>query len=180
MIVRACAIVLFFAVAGVCAEQADTLYRWVDAEGVPHFGDQPPPGQAQQAERLEMPTYSRPELSAEDQPYSILNQLERMEAQRERLARERRERWEKEQEYLLRKRELEMRRQAVTPPSASTPVFVYPRHGYAIPPRPGLGSRPGHPRPPGDLWQPDHPAYGPYPRRPVVTPAPSSRVHVEP
>ena len=39
---------------GLPAGWADGIHRWVDADGVVHFGDRPPPGV--QAERLEQPS----------------------------------------------------------------------------------------------------------------------------
>jgi hypothetical protein len=165
------------------AEQAGTLYRWIDGDGVPHFADQPPPGGSRQAERLAMPAYTPPELPVDEQPYSILNQLERMETQREKLARERREKRQQDREYLLRKRELELRREGpATTALTGPPVFAYPqprywRHPY---PWPGPGGRPSPPTGPSGLWQPDHPAYRPYPRAPFATPTSPGRIHVQP
>lgn len=175
--VRAVSVLLMLAAAAVYGEQGDTLYRWVDSDGIPHFGDTPPPGQAEQAERLDMPTFAAPDRPPDQQPYSILNQLERMETQRERLARERREKLQQEREYRLRKRELEARREAAAPaPPTGTSVLVYPRPGHWRPPFHTPGGRPDHARPPGDLWPPEHPAYRAYPRPPVPRPNPPSRI----
>jgi hypothetical protein len=151
---------------------ADPLYRWIDNEGRLHLSDQPPSGNGQRAERLDLPDYAAPIRPPEDDPYSILNQLERLEVQRQRLAQERREREQAEREYYLRRRELEARQRAVEAPE-SGPVYVYPRPVFPQPPahRP-TGPRPGS-RPPS-LWEPDHPAYRPYPRPPAPRPLPST------
>ncbi|MGB5775567.1 MAG: DUF4124 domain-containing protein, partial [Sedimenticolaceae bacterium] len=69
--------------------QAETLYRWVDGAGQLHFSDMPPPDDATQAEELRTPAFTPPQMSPADDPYSILNQVRRLEAQREQLARER-------------------------------------------------------------------------------------------
>ena len=141
---------------------ADTLYRWLDEHGRPHFSDRPPAGEVARAERIELPSFAEPELPVDEAPYSIINQLKRLEESRERLAREYREREEmrqRERELTLRQRELET--QQHRQPPVGTPLFVYPR--------PPLGPPPGHHpawpvqlhRPPS-LWQPDHPAYRPH------------------
>ena len=90
----------------------------MDSEGRLYLGDRPPPGDVQQAEQLRMPSYAAPSQSAEEDPYSILNQLKRLEAYRQNLARERQEKERAEREYYLRKRELEARREAPPPPVA--------------------------------------------------------------
>jgi hypothetical protein len=174
-------VLLVFAAAAVHGEPGDTLYRWVDSDGIPHFGDTPPPGYSQQAERLAMPSFAAPDRPAAERPYSIINQLERMQTQRERLARERREKLQQDREYRLRKRELEARRQSEAPaPSTGTPVWVYPRPGHWRPPHPTPGGRPDNARPPGDLWPPAHPAFRPYPRPPLARPHPPGRTTPQP
>lgn len=156
---------------------ADSLFRWTDSEGRLHFGDRPPATDEGDVEELSMPTFAAPELPADQDPYSILNQLGRLEDNRRDLERERRERAWQEQEYYLRKRELEAREQAAEYPSGGS-SWGYLRPIRPRPPvhRPGRpGHRPGRPelqpprRPPG-LWEPDHPAY--WPRPPLVRPRP--------
>lgn len=158
---------------------AGSLFRWTDSEGRMHFGDRPPPGDVGQVDELDMPVFAAPGLPADEDPYSILNQLGRLEANRQNLERERRERAWQEREYYLRKRELEALEQAADR-SASGPVYGYSRPFYPGRPihRPGRpGHRPGWPdqRAPSriDRWyQPDHPAYRAprYPRTAVPRP----------
>ena len=156
-------LLLILALAGLsCGAHADTLYRWTDSDGQPHYGDRPPPAGAAEVEQLQLPSYSPPDPPVQDDPYSILNQVERLEAYRQNLNRERQAREQQEQaqrEYELRKRELEARQQS------QQDMVDAPVYGYPIPVYPG---RPVHrpnwpfdyPRPPG-LWKPDHPAYRP-------------------
>lgn len=163
---------------------AGELYRWVDSEGRPYFGDRPPPEGAQQVERLSMPAFAMPERSADEDPYSILNQLGRLQESREAQERERRERAWMEREYALRRRELDVREQEATS-ADSGGAWGYVSPVYPRPPgyRPGRpGHRPGRPvhRPryslPG-FGGPDHPAFRPRPpyvapQRPIVRPRP--------
>lgn len=148
---------------------ADTLYRWHDEHGRPHFSDRPPPGEVVRAEQIEVPSFVDPELPVDEAPYSILNQLRRLEESRDRLAREYREREEmrqRERELSLRQRELEAQQHRQAP--VGTPLFAYPRP----PLRPPSGRHPAWPmqphRPPS-LWRPDHPAYRPH-RIPAYVP----------
>ena len=152
---------------------ANTLFRWTDSEGRIHFGDRPPPADVEQVEELSVPSFAAPSLPADEDPYSILNQLGRLQAYRQNLERERRERARQEREYYLRKRELEAREQAAES-SAGGPVYGYLRPVYPRRPihRPGgPGYRPGRPGP----WEPVHPAYRPHPYPPAVMPRPLDR-----
>ena len=144
---------------------AEPLYRWMDAEGLLHFSDHPPPADARWAEQFNAPSYAAPTLAADEDPYSILNQVKRLEEYRQNLARERREQAQQEREYRLREQELEARRQAEQQVPAGTPVYVYPRPIYPRPPvhRPDWQRQR---RGPTTLWPPDHPAYRPHLRRP--------------
>jgi hypothetical protein len=163
------------------ASQADagSLFRWIDSEGRMHFGDRPPPADAEHVEQLNMPSFAAPSRPADQDPYSILNQLGRLEASRQKLESERRERAKQEREYYLRKRELDALDRAADRP-ASRPAYGYPRPVYpAIPiyPPGRPGHRPGWPdiRPPSriDEWYaPDHPIYRPRPHPPVAVPLP--------
>jgi len=152
--------------------QAESVYRWTDSEGRLHYGDRPPPSDAEQAEQLRMPSFAPPSPPVEEDPYSILNQVERLETSRRNLVRERREKQREDREYKLRMRELEARRAASQYPVVG-PRYAVPGPVYPVPPvhRPGL---PGYrPRPPG-IWEPDHPAYRPpmHPHPPVAVPYP--------
>jgi hypothetical protein len=143
------------------AAVADSLYRWFDERGQAHFSDQPPVQSAERAERLPRPSYAVPERPADEAPYSILNQLRRLEASRERLARERREQQQRDREFLLRQRELEALERPPPAPAVGA-VLAYPRPHHRPPPAYGP-SWPTPPQRPPSLWQPDHPAYRPYP-----------------
>lgn len=156
-----------------------SLFRWIDSEGRMHFGDRPPPADVEHVEELNMPSFAAPSRPADQDPYSILNQLGRLEANRQILERERRERAWQEREYYLRKRELEALEQSSDQP-ASGPVYGYPRPVYPSHPihRPGRpGHRPGWPnqRAPTriDRWfEPDLPVYRPGLHRPPGVPRP--------
>lgn len=156
------------------------LYRWTDSEGRVHFTDHPPPGDAEVAEALVVPSYASPALAPADDPYSILNQSKRMEASRKHVERERRERRERDREYALRQRELEIREQALrASPASGAPVYAYPRPVRPHPPGPP-GARWPDQRPSlPTLWPPEHPAYRPpHPLPARVTPGgrvPSAR-----
>jgi len=148
---------------------ADTLYRWLDEYGRPHFSDRPPPGGAARAEQIQLPSFAEPELPVAEAPYSILNQLKRLEESRDRLARdyrEREERRQRERELSLWERELEAQQHRPAP--VGTPLYAYPRPLFRPPP----GHHPTwplQPRRPPSLWQPDHPAYRPH-RPPAYIP----------
>jgi len=165
------------------ASQADagSLFRWIDSEGSMHFGDRPPPADVEHVEELNMPSFAAPSRPADQDPYSILNQLGRLEANRQILERERRERAWQEREYYLRKRELEALEQSPDQ-SASGPVYgygyprpVYPSHPIHRPGQPG--HRPGwtNQRAPAriDRWyEPDLPVYRPGLHPPSGVPRP--------
>lgn len=170
---RSVLLVVLLAIGLVPPAHADSLFRWTDSEGRLHFGDRPPPADAGHVEELNMPTFTAPSLPADEDPYSILNQLGRLEASRRDLERERRERAREDREYHLRKRELEAR-ERVPDSWSDGRVYAYPRPVYPRHPihRPGHPGRPGHlparpelqpPRRLPGLWEPDHPAYRPRP-----------------
>ncbi len=146
------------------AVNAEALYRWIDSEGQPHFGDQPPPAGAEQVQQLPPPQFAAPNVPPAQNHYSINNQLRRMEEAR--LA-ESRERWQREQqrrEYELRQRELEARENP-PPVSSPTPVYAYPRYRPSWPQHPA-SSWPNPNQQPRSLWKPDAPVYQPYSGRP--------------
>jgi hypothetical protein len=134
------------------------------------------------AEQLRVPSYAEPERPADEDPYSILNQLKRLEASRRELLRERWERQQRDREYHLRRRELEAQEQAAArPPAGGAIVYGWPR---TFPPRPPFHhpDRPGHaphPANPRSLWEPDHPVYRP-PGPPPARHAPGSSGRVDP
>lgn len=164
------------------AANAETLYRWFDNDGVPHFGDQPPPNGAERVQELPAPEFASSGTSPAENHYSINNQLRRMKAARQT---ESRERWQREQErreYELRKRELEAQQNAVAPaPTPSAPVYAYPRAYYPRYPQPP-SNWPNPNQRPRSLWQPDSPVYSPYPSRPhhrTPPPTTGSRIGID-
>lgn len=157
---------------------AGTFYRWFDADGVPHFSDQPPPPGARYTEQLPVHDYAKPRGSPFDDPYSIANQLQRLEAYRGKLAQERLERTRAEQEHRLRQREIELRERELDAPT-SAPAAVYPRRYFGhrgVPRHRPIG--PSHPTRPG-MADREHPAFRP-PYRPTGIksrpPSPGSRI----
>ena len=139
---------------------ADSLYRWVDAEGQVHFSDRAPAsGPSTTVERLPRPTYADPDLPSGH--YAVTEQWQRLQAERLARQREQRERQRQARELALREREVAAAEraagQATVTPSSGGPVWAVPqRH----PPwfRPG---RPPRAVPHSGLWKPDHPAYRP-------------------
>ena len=158
------AAVLLIAALSATSVSADALYRWTDADGQVHFSDRAPaPGAPGAVEALPTPQYTEPGLPAGH--YSVVRQLQRMQAERLARERERRERERQARELALREREVEAAEraadQADAPSSGGTPVWILPR-----PQRPRYRpGRPSHAVPYSGLWKPDHPAYRP-PTRP--------------
>ncbi len=155
--------------------QAQQVYRWVDAQGLSHFGDQPPPPGAAQREELVLPDYAEPARPPDQDPYSIMNQLQRLQEQRAALERARLARQTVEQEYELRRRELEAQQQSPVPPPIHLrpypPPFLAPHRPFRPPYRSG---RSGPYRAEGD-----HPAYRP-PRSKPPPPLPRGRIDLGP
>jgi len=137
---------------------ADQVYRWLDADGVTHFSQRPPPPGAAGVSVQQAPTYAAPPDPTADY-WSVTNQAQRMEASR--LAQEKlrleQQRLRQELEEAERRRieaeqaatEPEPPRQiiyypAVRPPFTAYP-YAYPRYGPAWPPHPGF--EPRHDRP---------------------------------
>ena len=170
-VLRRVAPLLLVTLAAPAVVTSEALYRWVDDEGQLHLSDHPPPAADEQAERLPLPAYASPEQPPDAAPYSILNQLRRLEASREPLARERLEAQRQQQEYQWRRRQLEALENPPQPPAGVT-VLAYPRPAHRpvhrpYPPPHGL-PHPQHPPTTRSLWQPDHPAYRPTgPARPM-------------
>jgi len=81
-----CSISLFLV--GVAAA-GDSLYRWTDDQGVVHFSDRAPATSDRPVETLSMPE-SAASASTDDDTYSVIKQVERMQAERRRRAHERR------------------------------------------------------------------------------------------
>lgn len=110
---------------------ATTFYRWSDEEGIPQFSDQPPPPGAKSPQQHKIRDFEEPPgLTPFDHPYSIANQLKRLEAYRSKLVRERLERRRAEREYQNRQYELDLRERELATPQVA-PVNVYPRPYYS-------------------------------------------------
>lgn len=145
---------------------AATLFRWVDPQGRPHFSDRPPPDAAQTPEEIAVPRFIEPELSAAEDPYSILNQTKRLEEARRERERERAEAQRRAREDELQRRQLEAWRNAPPAQDVAAPQIVYGFPRRYPPPRPNWPYHYRRPGPPS-LWEPDHPAYRPPPPRPL-------------
>ncbi len=107
--------------------QADIAHKWVDADGVTHYSDEPPADAAAPATAIELPAAGRRATSPGDDYYSIANQWQRM--HQERLERDR---------IALEKARLRAAREAAgseSPPPAQ-PRYVVETHGRVYPRRP--------------------------------------------
>ena len=109
---------------------AQKVYQWTDAEGVVHYSDTPPPGDAAPVVN-EIVLFDYPGNDADSDEYSIVNQLERMTAWR-RQAEEDQRAWkqlELEEERLAQERQSY---QPVAEVSTDTydPAFYYPYTYY--------------------------------------------------
>ena len=154
---------------------ADEMYRWVDPQGNVHFSDQPPPPGMPQQDQWTAPEFVAPPPN----PYAIVDQLQRLQAQREAAVRARLE--QQEREARLRQLERDAQRSAAPPPDeppgSYAPLYVYP----GTPPNPGWRPRP--PRPGHGSWTPtdDHPTYWPnYGVRPAPRPPPAPKARLAP
>ena len=141
----------------VAANDAEQVYTWVDDSGTTYFSETPPQEAATEAQLIEVlpPSGVAPGKVADDDYYSVINQVERMQTRRlenEKLVAER-----KQAEAEASKARAEAQavlQNAYNNDSVSYyPVYsYYPRyrrhrpwrgHGH----RPGHGYRPGHSRP---------------------------------
>lgn len=75
----------------VASIQAAVVHKWVDANGVTHYSDEPPPGNVTGIEQIELPPAHDPQKT-EEAYYSIANQWRRMYRERIELERVRAER----------------------------------------------------------------------------------------
>ena len=158
----------------VASAESTTLYRWTDAYGRTHFSDRPPAAAIPpRVERLPAPSYADSGVPTDH--YSVTNQLQRMQAERQQRERERQERQREAREQALREREIAAAERAAErddDPGYGGGVYLSP-YGY----RKSYPGRPHRPQPhrpvaPPSLWQPDHPAYRPYPRHRPRRPPP--------
>ena len=77
-------------------------FRWVGQDGSLHLSDRPPPTKAQPWYPVEIPRYNQPSLPPKQNPYSVINQLKRME---ERRVAVREKRWQERLEDLEQQRQ---------------------------------------------------------------------------
>ncbi len=133
----AIAVLVFFGACLLAPAQADIVHKWVDADGVTHYSDDPPENAATEATAIEVPVPTARETHPEDDYYSIANQWQRM--HQERLARDK---IALEQARVRAARE-SSRRQAETSTSSETRYADRDRgHGYSWY---GYGHRPYRP-----------------------------------
>jgi len=143
---------------GADSDATGQVYEWKDAQGVVHFSDQPPANPASSVEVQTLPeTPTRPQ--GDDDYYSVENQAERLEQDRERREAARRETEAQRLDAQRQAAEAEEARarakqldDASEAEPAGAPVYVYP--GPPIrPPRPSRPPRPPH-------YDPDKPDDG--------------------
>lgn len=73
--------------------QASMIHKWVDADGLTHYSDEPPPGNVTDIEQIEMPASpAHDRANSADAYYSIANQWRRMHRERIEIERMRAER----------------------------------------------------------------------------------------
>lgn len=147
-----------FVTADLCA--GEQLYRWVDDQGQVHFSDQPPSHSTVPVQIQPLPPPVRPPT---DDRYSVMNQVKRLEGERQQLEAARRTEKLIRLEEARRLAEIEAARAQARQADAEAerarqPVYiVYP--WFRKPPRTGPDHRPDRPdRPPrGSDSRPDPP-----------------------
>jgi hypothetical protein len=145
--------------AGMPQLQADAgaVYTWVDANGVTHFSETPPPDPSVRPAMIDLRPLPPP--SDYDDYYSVIRQAERMERRRMENEKLEAERLQAEAEIMRARREAEA---AMQPPpdsyadtdSVYLPVYPYPAYG------PGYGGKRWRPGERPEHW-PDQPGYWP-------------------
>jgi hypothetical protein len=144
---------------------AGTVYTWVDAQGVTHFSETPPPDPSVQPAMIDLMSLPPPPPTDDDDYYSVIRQAERMERRRLENEKLEAERQQAEAETLRARREAEAAMQP--PPDSYTdtdsvylPAYpYYPGYGPVYGNKPWRpGNRPGRP----GHW-PDQPGYRPGP-----------------
>jgi hypothetical protein len=152
---------------------AEQLYRWTDEQGRVHFSDRAPEGSvAGEVEALPTPQFADPDTTPDT--YSVMQQWQRLSAERQAQERARQEQKYRSRELALRQREVAAVERAAEQPVTRTGVWgpvwpVPPIHRPGHPPGQGPGHRPGKPPtqlPSQGLWKRDHPAYRPHSRHP--------------
>ena len=104
---------------------ATVVHKWVDADGVTHYSDKPPPSPVSDFERIRLPTAPAVAALRHDDYYSIANQWQRMLRERIEIERAR----------------LERHRNASTETRADDPIVI-----QVIEPRPSVTILPRHRR----------------------------------
>jgi len=101
---------------------ADLIHKWVDADGVTHYSDEPPADAATTATGIELPAAARRVAQPQNDYYSIDRQWQRM--RQERLERDR---------IALEKARIRAARQArETVPAARAPEYAVSRPVYPV------------------------------------------------
>ena len=154
---------------GATSSLAEQLYRWTDEQGRVHFSDRAPDGSvAGEVEALPTPQFADPGTTPDR--YSVLQQWQRLSAERQAQQRARQENRYRSRELALRQREVAAAERAAEQPGASTGVwgpvwYTPPIHRPGHPPGHRPGKRPSQ-LPSHGLWKRDHPAYRPHRRHP--------------
>ena len=133
---------------------AAQVYTWVDAVGVTHFSETPPPNPATDTQLVDI----QPPPTSTDAPakdfYSVINQAERMEKSRlanEKLAAEKKQADAEASKARAEAAALQQRsyNNSTNDDTRYYPAYpYYPRYGHR-PGRPGHGHKPVHPAYPG-------------------------------
>lgn len=145
------AILLLILLVGTDPCAADQVFRWVDDQGQVHFSDRPPSNPAVPVQIQPLPASPRVRQPA-DHTHSVMNQVRRLEAEREQIEAARREEKLRRLEEARHLAEIEESRARARQADAEAerarrPVYsIYPR--FWRPPRPRPDHRPdkpGHP-----------------------------------
>jgi hypothetical protein len=141
---------------------AGTIYTWVDAHGVTHFSESPPPDPAVRPAMIDLRPLPPPPSDYDDY-YSVIRQAERMERRRlenEKLEAERRQ---AEAETVRARREAEAATQPPPNNYADTDSVYLPAYPFYPGYGPGYGDKPWRPgdRPGRPGYWPDRPGYWP-------------------
>jgi hypothetical protein len=151
--------------AGMPQIQADAgaIYTWVDAHGVTHFSETPPPDPAVQPAMIDLRPLSPPPPSDYDDYYSVIRQAERMERRRLENEKLEAERLQAEAETMRARREAEAAMQPPPDNYADTNSVYLPAYPYYPGYGPGHGDKPWRPgnRPGRPGYWPDQPGYWP-------------------
>ncbi|EXJ15707.1 DUF4124 domain-containing protein [Imhoffiella purpurea] len=175
-LLAACACLMLMSPSGAALGE-DRLYRWTDEAGQVHFSDRAPEASDRPVESMAMPE-SPGAARREGDPYSVINQTRRMEAERKARELARRRAYLDELEERQRLAEIEAaeartRQLEAEAQRAREPVYVLPwgwlgRHHHHRPPRPRTQEYPPSPRSQMSLKRPGRslkPVEGTVPQR---------------